>query len=126
MVTVFIDNVEIKAKKGSNLLWVALDNGFYIPNLCALKEIKPVSASCRLCFVELKGKKTPVPACTVSVDEQMSVQLNTERVKRIRNTAFELLLSHHALDCSRCSKNLHCELQSIAAKSGLKLRLTKF
>jgi bidirectional [NiFe] hydrogenase diaphorase subunit len=126
MITLFIDNYEIKAKKGSNLLWVALDNGFYIPNLCALRNFEPAPASCRLCFVEIEGSSSPVPSCTVSINEKMIVHLNTEKVKRIRNTAFELLLSHHFLDCTGCKKNKNCELQNIAVKLKLKFKLTKF
>jgi len=126
MVTLLIDNKEIRAKKGSNLLWVALDNGFYIPNLCTLRNIDPSPASCRLCFVEVNRLSTPVPSCTVSIDEGMIVKLNTKKVKEIRNTGFELLLSHHALDCTRCKKNKNCELQKIASELKVKLKLTKF
>ena len=125
MVTLFIDTIEIKATKGSNLLWVALDNGIFIPNLCALRDFDPPPASCRLCVVEVSGSKLPVPACTISVDEGMKINLNTEKIKRIRKTAFELLLSNHALDCARCKKNRQCELQNIASKLGLKMKLTK-
>ncbi len=127
MITLTIDGTEVKAKNKANLLWVALDNGLYIPNLCALKNTQPPApASCRLCFVEIEGKKAPVTSCTTSVADGMMVHLNTEKVKRIRNTAFELLLSHHPVDCARCDKNRNCGLQNIAAKLGLKLKLKKF
>lgn len=126
MVTLTIDNIKVKAKKGSNLLWVALDNGFYVPNLCALRDFKAPSASCRLCFVEVVGVKSPVTSCTVSVADGMIVQLNSDKVKRIRNTAFELLISHHPVECANCSKNRKCELQNIAAKLKLKLKLNRF
>lgn len=127
MVTLTIDGTEVKAKERSNLLWVALDNGFYIPNLCALKNTQPpVPASCRLCFVEIEGGKAPVASCTTLVNDGMRVYLNTDKVKRIRNTAFELLLSHHPVDCAHCDKNRNCGLQSIAAKLGLRLKLKRF
>ncbi|HIE16874.1 MAG TPA: 2Fe-2S iron-sulfur cluster binding domain-containing protein, partial [Dehalococcoidia bacterium] len=64
MVTIIIDGIEVKAKKGTNILWVALDNGLYIPNLCAVREMHPPFASCRLCFVEIEGRSAPVTACT--------------------------------------------------------------
>lgn len=127
MLTLTIDGVEIRAKEGTNLLWVALDNGFYIPNLCALRNTPPpVPASCRLCFVEIEGRNAPVTACTTIVNSNMVVHLNTEKVKRVRNTAFELLLSHHPIDCAHCDKNRNCELQNIAARLGLKLKLKRF
>jgi bidirectional [NiFe] hydrogenase diaphorase subunit len=126
LVTLTIDGNEVKAKNGDCLLCVALDNGFYIPNLCTLRNSKPAPAACRLCFVELEGKKLPVTSCTVSVKEGMVVKLNTDGVKRIRNAAFELLLSHHQIDCAHCEKNRNCGLQNIAAKLDLKLKPERF
>jgi len=126
LVTLTIDGVEVKAEQGANLLWAALDNGFYIPNLCAVREVDPPFASCRLCFVEIEGRNAPVTACTETVSDSMVVRLNTPRVQRLRNTAFELLLSHHHLDCRNCAKNRNCELQNIASRLGLKLRLKRF
>jgi formate dehydrogenase major subunit/NADH-quinone oxidoreductase subunit G len=126
LITLTIDGVEVKAEQGANLLWAALDNGFYIPNLCAVREVDPPFASCRLCFVEIEGRNAPVTACTETVSDSMVVRLNTPRVQRLRNTAFELLLSHHHLDCRNCAKNRNCELQNIASRLGLKLRLKRF
>ena len=126
LITLNIDGVEIKAKEGANLLWVALDNGFYIPNLCALRDVKPPASSCRLCFVEIEGRRGIIASCTVKVIDGMVVRLNTAKVKRIRNTSFELLLSHHPVDCAHCDKNRNCELQNIALKLGLKLKLKRF
>ncbi|MBN2462561.1 MAG: (2Fe-2S)-binding protein [Dehalococcoidia bacterium] len=122
MLTITIDGIEVKAKQGTNILWVALDNGLYIPNLCAVREATTPFASCRLCFVEIEGRNTPVTACTEPVSDGMVVHLNTPKVKRLRNTAFELLLSHHHLDCAHCAKNRTCELQNIASRLGLKLK----
>ncbi len=124
-VSLTIDGVEIKAKHGSNLLWTAIDHGFYVPTLCSIRGSNIPLASCRLCFVEIDGIKIPVTSCTQRVYDGMNVHLNTERVKRIRQTAFELLLSHHKLDCSDCVKNQKCELQNIAKKLGLKLKLER-
>ena len=126
LITLTIDGIEVKAKQGANLLWTALDNGCYIPNLCAARELNPPFASCRLCFVEIEGRNAPVTACTETVSDNMVVRLNTPRVQRLRNTAFELLLSHHHLDCRNCAKNRNCELQNIASRLGLKLRLKRF
>jgi bidirectional [NiFe] hydrogenase diaphorase subunit len=58
------DGQELTAHEGDNLLWMALDNGIYIPNLCALRTRSEPAAACRLCFVEVAGKKAPVTACT--------------------------------------------------------------
>jgi bidirectional [NiFe] hydrogenase diaphorase subunit len=125
IVTLIIDGVEVKARKGEKLLWAALDNGFYIPNLCAIRRADQPLASCRLCFVEIEGRDAPLTACTEPVDDGMVVYLNTPKVKRLRNTAFELLLSHCKLDCRNCAKSGNCELQSIASRLGLKLKLRR-
>jgi bidirectional [NiFe] hydrogenase diaphorase subunit len=112
--TIIIDNKEIKARHASNLLWTALDNGFYIPNLCTMRDVEKPFASCRLCFVEIKGQPRPVTACTQTLNDGMVISLTSPAITRLRKTAFNLLLSNHNLDCSRCMKNRHCELQHIA------------
>ena len=123
-IIITIDDMEVKAGIGESLLWCALDNDIYIPNLCAIRDNSKPLAACRLCYVEIDGLTNPITACAVKVKDGMRVRLNTERVKRIRNTAFELLLSHHHLDCTHCPKNGHCELQNIAARLRIKLKLT--
>ena len=125
LATFTVDGIEVKAQQGANLLWAALDNGFYIPNLCAMREADPPFASCRLCFVEIAGRSAPVTACTKTVSDGMAVHLNTPKAQRLRNTAFELLLSHHHLDCRNCAKNRNCELQDISSRLGLKLKLRR-
>lgn len=126
MITLTIDGRKITAPEGEKLLWVALENDIYIPNLCAIKENSKPSASCRLCFVEVEGFKDPVTSCTLPVSEGMVVKTRSPRVDRLVQTAFELLLSNHRLECSSCPKNGSCELQKIAKKRGLKLRVKRF
>ena len=120
-----IDGIEVKSPRGEKLLWAALDNGIYIPNLCALREADLPFGACRLCFVEIEGRRSPVTACTQVVEEEMVVHTNTPRVNRLRRTAFELLLSHHPIDCRNCVKNRICELQRIASHLGFKLKLQR-
>ncbi len=125
--TLNIDGKEIRAARGANLLWTALDNGFYIPNLCAVRGLKRPPASCRLCFVEIAGRTGgPVTSCMEKVEDGMSVTLTSPAVKRLRRTSFNLLLSNHALDCAKCAKNKRCELQSIASHEHFKLNDRRF
>jgi len=126
LITLVIDGVQVKAKEGEKLLWAALDNGFYIPNLCAIRQSDSPLTSCRLCFVEIEGRGAPITACTEPIKDGMVVHLNTPRVQRLRNTAFELLLSRQTIDCRNCVKSGNCELQNIASSLGLKLKLKKF
>lgn len=125
MCTLIIDGREITVPLGEKVLWAALDNDIFIPNLCAIRERKQSDASCRLCFVEVEGYKHPVTSCTLTVTDGMVVQTRSPRVDRLLRTAFELLLSDHRLGCARCPSHRACELQRIAKKRGLKLRLER-
>jgi formate dehydrogenase major subunit/NADH-quinone oxidoreductase subunit G len=120
--TIIIEGKEIRVKTGSNLLWAALDNGFFIPNLCSIADKPKPYASCRLCFVEIGGRPEPVTACTEKTQDGMVVRVHTPRIVRLRLAAFDLLLSNHRLDCAHCVKNRNCELQKIAHAEHFKLR----
>lgn len=121
-ITLTIDGKMIVADKGARLLWVALDNGIYIPNLCMLHDMEIPPASCRLCIVEVDGKPEPVTACTEEVDEGMTVRTESPRVLRLRRTAAELLIASHPTSCAACGKNRSCQLQSLARHLKLKLK----
>lgn len=121
-VNLIIDGIPIKAPKGEKVLWAALDNGIYIPNLCAIRRANEPHAGCRLCFVEIEGHPDPVTACTEPVAEGMVVHTDTPGVKRLRRTAAELLIAAECPDCRTCPKNRHCELQKVAAYVGVKLK----
>lgn len=125
-VSLTIDGKKITAHKGERLLWVALDNGIYIPNLCALWDNKQPPAACRLCFVEVEGKEQPVTACTEMVAEAMVVNTRGERALRLARSAFELLMSCHPVDCAHCVNNGSCELQKIARHLNIKLKSKRF
>jgi len=125
-VSLVIDGKKVTAREGKNLLWVALDNGVYVPNLCALREKAEPAAACRLCFVEIEGRQEPVTACTEAVTEGMVVRTRGEKALRLARTAFELLLAAHPVDCARCLANGSCELQQIAHHLHLKLKTKRF
>jgi len=125
-VSLTIDGRKIRAPEGENLLWVALDNGVYIPNLCALRDKPEPAASCRLCFVEVAGKKQPVTACTETVEQGMVVNTRGPGALRLARTATELLLSSLPVDCAHCPSHGFCELQKIAAHLGIKLKTKRF
>jgi bidirectional [NiFe] hydrogenase diaphorase subunit len=121
-----IDGKKIEAREGQTILWAALDNDIYIPNLCAIREKIDPSASCRLCFVKVEGEEEPVAACTTPVREGMVVNTRSKDSLRLARTAAELLLSNHPLDCGHCPKNRACELQKIAKHLGIKLKIKRF
>lgn len=125
-VSLTIDGKEITATEGENLLWVALENGIYIPNLCALRDKAEPAAACRLCFVEIAGREEPVTACTEAVSDGMVVHTRGTRALGLARTGFELLMASHPVDCARCPANRACELQKIAHHLGCRLKTRRF
>jgi bidirectional [NiFe] hydrogenase diaphorase subunit len=114
MVTLSVDTKTIEVAAGTNLLTACLKNDIYVPNLCYIKGMDHPPASCRLCFVEIDGKDTPVPACTVHVRNDMVVRTDTPGVRRLQKAALQLLLSVHDVDCKNCPANRSCALQNMA------------
>jgi bidirectional [NiFe] hydrogenase diaphorase subunit len=125
-VTLTINEKEIKVPAGTILLWAALDNGIYIPNLCAIKDKPEPSASCRLCFVEIEGVKKPVTACTAEVTDGMVVNTRGEKALALARAGFQLLMASHTLDCAHCPANGACELQKIARHLKVSLKTKRF
>ena len=125
-VSLTINGKEIKAKEGEKILWAALENNIYIPNLCAIKEKIQPSASCRLCFVGVEGENEPVIACTEPVREGMVVNTRSKNALRLARTSAELILASHSVNCPHCLKNRLCELQKIAKHLGIKLKTKRF
>ena len=125
-VSLIIDGKKVTAREGEKVLWAALDNGIYIPNLCALHDASESPAACRLCFVEVEGKKQPVAACTEIVEQGMVVNSKGPNALRLARTAFELLMTSHPVDCAHCASNGSCELQKIASHLKVKLKSKRF
>ncbi|MFZ5646576.1 MAG: 2Fe-2S iron-sulfur cluster-binding protein [Bacillota bacterium] len=121
-VKITIDGKTIETSAGRKILWAALDNGIYIPHLCAGPEDHAPFASCRLCFVEVEGYPRPVTACTEGAVEGMIVHTRSEKVDRIVATGFEMIMSNHRTQCRSCPRNRSCALQRIARERGLKLK----
>ncbi|MEW5908316.1 MAG: 2Fe-2S iron-sulfur cluster-binding protein [Thermodesulfobacteriota bacterium] len=122
MIEIRIDEKSVSAAPGKSLLDTCLENGIYIPNLCHIKGMNPPPVSCRLCFVEIDGLPSPVPACITPVGPGMIVRTDTPQVRALQRTALKLLLSAHRIECRKCPANPGCPLQNMARflKTGLK------
>lgn len=118
-----INNKEIKCNEGDNLLEIARKNGIFIPSLCYHSDFAP-KANCRVCVVEIKGRKKLEMSCKTKVFDGMEVKTDTERVKRARNTNIELIFAEHIEKCSNCIWNVHCDLLDLADR--YKLEIKKF
>ena len=113
LIQVTIDGIDVKARRGMDLIAAAELAGIHIPNLCRVQGMKGIGA-CRLCLVEIKGLKSPVTACTTKVREGMVIHTQTDTVRRIRKSVLDLILSMHPLDCMTCTKAGVCDLQKYA------------
>lgn len=122
MISLTIDGTPVVAKPGEKILWVALDNGIYIPNLCAIRDRELPFSACRLCFVEIENENRVVTSCTEPVRPGMIVRTNTDRVRKLQRRAFELILTDHPIECKSCPKSGTCELQRIASYLKVKLK----
>lgn len=118
-VTLMIDGREVTAPKGTSIMRAASEHGTDIPKLCATDMLKSFG-SCRLCLVEVDGRRGTPASCTTPVEDGMVVHTQTEQLKDIRKGVMELYISDHPLDCLTCAANGDCELQDQAGAVGLR------
>ena len=114
-ITLKIDDKEVKAKEGTTILQAAKQVGIDIPTLCFLKDINEVG-DCRMCIVEVEGRKGFATSCIQKVEEGMIVHTHSPAVMEARRVILDLILSNHHRDCLTCSRNGNCELQALAVK----------
>ncbi len=119
-----IDNKPVVVEAGTTLLDAAKSIGIEIPTLCHMKlgdmnfENKP--GGCRICVVEVEGRRNLAPSCKTECTEGMNVSTHSMRVINARRTIMELILSDHPFECLICAKSGKCELQSLAQKLGIR------
>ena len=118
-VTLTVDGRKVSVPPGTSVMAAAalIDN--LIPKLCATDNLEAFG-SCRLCLVEIEGRKGTPASCTTPAEEGMVVHTRTARLERLRRGVMELYISDHPLDCLTCSANGDCELQTQAGNVGLR------
>ncbi|HTC25658.1 formate dehydrogenase subunit alpha [Dyella sp.] len=119
MVVLEIDGRSISVPDGTSVMRAASQAGISIPKLCATDMLEAFG-SCRLCLVEIEGRKGYPASCTTPVTEGMKVSTQTPKLAEIRRGVMELYISDHPLDCLTCPANGHCELQDMAGVVGLR------
>ena len=119
MVTLEIDGVEVTVPEGTSIMRAAMELGTKIPKLCATDSLDAFG-SCRLCLVEIEGRKGTPDSCTTPVAAGIKVRTQTDRLARLRKGVMELYISDHPLDCLTCAANGDCELQDMAGAVGLR------
>ena len=119
-----IDKKEVVVPKGTTILDAAKSVGIIIPTLCYMKledlHFENNPGACRICVVEVEGRRNLAPSCKTPCTEGMVVKTHTPRVMNARKTVMELLLSNHPAECLTCSSNGYCELQRLAHELGVR------
>ena len=114
-----IDGRTLHVPEGTSVMRAAAQAGISIPKLCATDMLEAFG-SCRLCLVEIEGRKGYPASCTTPVTAGMKVSTQTPKLAEIRRGVMELYISDHPLDCLTCPANGHCELQDMAGVVGLR------
>ncbi|MCP5156659.1 MAG: formate dehydrogenase subunit alpha [Ectothiorhodospiraceae bacterium] len=114
-----IDGIPISVPAGTSVMRAAAIAGTPIPKLCATDSLEAFG-SCRLCLIEIAGRRGTPASCTTPVETGMQVRTRTQRLQRLRRAVMELYISDHPLDCLTCAANGDCELQDMAGAVGLR------
>ncbi|MBA4219545.1 MAG: formate dehydrogenase subunit alpha [Methylobacterium sp.] len=118
-VTLTIDGESVTVPAGTSVMAAAMSLGTKIPKLCATDSLEPFG-SCRLCLVEIEGRRGTPASCTTPAEDGMIVRTQSENLASLRKGVMELYISDHPLDCLTCSANGDCELQDMAGAVGLR------
>ena len=118
-----INNKKIQAQKGQTILEVAKKNGIEIPALCYHSDLK-AKANCRMCLVEIKGKRGLHTACSTKIELGMEIITESPKISRARKINLELIFTQHCEECHDCIYNFDCELLKLAKK--YKVKINKF
>lgn len=123
-IKITIDNTIVEVDKGTTIYQAAKKIGVNIPVLCYMNlehlNIENRPGGCRICVVEVEGRRNLAPSCSTVCTEGMVIHTNNPRVLNSRKTVLELILSDHPKDCLICPKSGKCELQDLAVRMGIR------
>ncbi len=117
-VTLQIDGHEVTVPTGTSVMRAAALAGIDVPKLCATDTLKAFG-SCRLCLVQIEGRRGYPASCTTLVEAGMKVTTQSPQLHKLRRGVIDLYVSDHPLECEGCPAEGHCELQSMAAAVGV-------
>ena len=123
LITITINDKQLQVEEGTTILEAAKLLNIFIPTLCHMNLHNGVEhnpGSCRVCVVEVEGRRNLAPSCNTVVTKGMVIKTNSIKAITSRRTVVELLLSDHPQDCLLCEKNTFCELQKLAAEMGIR------
>jgi len=115
-ITFMLDGNIVQGEPGQTILQAADAAGYYIPRLCAHKDLTP-HGSCRVCTVLVNGR--PQPACIQPIAEGINVESGSDIVRKLRSSLIEMLFVEGNHFCMFCEKSGNCELQALAYRFGI-------
>ncbi len=118
-VSLTIDGVTVNVPEGTSVMRAATQAGVNVPKLCATDSLEAFG-SCRLCLVQIEGRRGFPASCTTLVEPGMKVTTQSPKLATLRRGVMELYISDHPLDCLTCPANGNCELQEMAGVVGLR------
>ncbi len=119
LVTLEIDGKPVTVARGTSVMRAAVEAGVQVPKLCATDNMEAFG-SCRLCLVEIEGRRGTPASCTTLAEPGMKVRTQSPKIAKLRRGVMELYISDHPLDCLTCAANGDCELQDMAGVVGLR------
>lgn len=123
MVKLTVNNMPVEVEDGATILDAATKTGIKIPTLCHMHldsfDVEHRCGSCRICVVEVEGRRNLAPSCCTPASEGMKVKTNSIRAINARRTIMDLILSNHPKDCLTCERNGSCDLQKLAGEMDL-------
>jgi formate dehydrogenase major subunit len=119
LVTLQIDGKPVTVPAGTSVMRAAAEAGVSVPKLCATDNMEAFG-SCRLCLVEIEGRRGTPASCTTLAEPGMKVRTSSPKLHKLRKGVMELYISDHPLDCLTCGANGNCELQDMAGVVGLR------
>ena len=112
-----IDGIKVPIEGEKNILSLIRKAGIDIPTFCYHSDLS-IYGACRMCMVE-DEKGRMFASCSEVPRDGMVIHTNTKKLQQYRKLIIELLLSSHCRDCTTCTKNGMCELQSLAYRVGV-------
>jgi formate dehydrogenase major subunit len=119
-VTLEIDGHPVTVPEGTSVMRAAALAGVKVPKLCATDTLKAFG-SCRLCLVEIEGRKGYPASCTTTVAAGMKIRTQSDKLMQLRRGVIDLYVSDHPLDCDTCPAQGHCELENMAEEVGIQV-----